>query len=256
MAEKNKPVPLFSKEKKFTASVGGSVLFGELEECDATSLVELDRVFVSGMLDFLRNLAEEDYTTAIIVGGGAVARVRVDDARSFGGEHDVDDRQLDYIGIGVSETNSAALLAVLLRNGIPAERLSKSKLKNKEDKLEPGKIYIRGGTEPGLSTDYVAVEAAIKTGAKVVVNISNTPGLFALTPAGELDRSQLIKQLPLTEYLEKFAVEHRPGVNTPFDLKAAQLAQENGITLILVSKDLANLEKLKAGQDFIGTVLN
>lgn len=256
MAENKKHISLFTEEKKFVASVGGSVLFGEIDECEAESLVEFDQVFVSGMIDFLRHLAEEDYTTAIIVGGGGIARARVDDARKFGGDNDTEDKQLDYIGIGVSETNATALLSILLRNGVPAERLRKKKLNKKKSIFESGKIYLRGGTEPGHTADYVAVQAAIKTGSKVVVNVSNTPGLFALTADGELDRNNLIEELTLAEYIENFAVEHKPGVNTPFDLSAAQLAKENGITVILVSKDLANLEKLKAGEDFVGTILN
>lgn len=241
----------FLEEKKFVTSLGGSVLFGEFKDCEANSLIEFDEVFVPAIIEFLNSLAQQEFSTAVIVGGGGVARARMEDIRKFGGDHDGSDIQLDFIGIEVSDVNATSLLSVLLRHGMPG-----AKLKRKQKEFKPGQIYVRGGTEPGRTTDFVAVETAIKMGSSVVVNISNTPGLHPVLEDGELDKSKIIEKLPLQEYLDNFSVEHKPGVNTPFDSKAAQLALDNGITVILVGSDLENIKKLQAGEEFSGTVLN
>ena len=80
--------------------------------------------------------------------------------------------------------------------------------------------------------------------------------MYPLAEDGSLDSSKIIGEMSLADYLEKFAVEHRPGVNTPFDAKAAELAMENNITVILVGNDVENLKKLVVGEDFVGTILN
>jgi|GEM_PF-3596803 uridylate kinase len=247
----NKRVLPFNEEKKFVASLGGSVLFGELKSCETNSLVEFDEVFVGAMIEFLRSLSEEEYSTAIVVGGGGVARARQEDIEKLAGDSDELRVQLDHIGIGVSETNAASLLTVLLTNGIPAARL-----KRDQEDFESSKVYVRGGTEPGHTTDFVAVQAAVGMGASIVVNISNTPGLHPFLEDGSLDKSQIIDKLSLSEYIEKFAVEHDSGVNTPFDVKGARLAMEHGIIVVLVGNDPENIKRLQAGEDFIGTVLN
>ncbi|NCN45246.1 MAG: hypothetical protein COU63_04670 [Candidatus Pacebacteria bacterium CG10_big_fil_rev_8_21_14_0_10_36_11] len=270
-------IGVFTETKKFIASLGGSVIFEKSQENltkqsnflvfkvleffkalnfrsskekETPNFLRLDHAFVGGLIELFRSLNEQDFISAVVVGGGTLARLRIEDAQSFG-EGNGDNKQLDYVGIAVSETNAVELLAILLRQNIAAKRL----LQEKEE-LIPGNVYLRGGIEPGHTTDFVAVTKAVESGASVVVNISNTPGLYPLAEDGSLDSSKIIGEMSLADYLEKFAVEHRPGVNTPFDAKAAELAMENNITVILVGNDVENLKKLVVGEDFVGTILN
>ena len=255
-------VETLSNENKIVASVGGSVLFEKY--CLSRSLkdislllrgkdinpVKYDSVLVYGLIGICNELIEDKKSTFLIVGGGNIARWRIEDARSYGNPKS--DEQLDLVGKDTSETNASELLAIFERMGVKASWNSRHKWGIRR----AVGVYIRGGTEPCQTTDMVSMQVAVAEGAKFVVNVSNTPGVHPVSKNGGLKTSDIIESMSYDDYLSMFDLGHRPGKNSPFETQAAKLAKENGITTILVGNDLENLNKLIHGEEFVGTVLS
>ena len=50
--------------------------------------------------------------------------------------------------------------------------------------------------------------------------------------------------------------EWKPGANSPFDPMACKLAEESGISVVVMNgKNLDNLEKCFRGEKFTGTII-
>ena len=119
--------------------------------------------------------------------------------------------------------------------------------------LQKGTIYLCHGTEPGHNTDYVAVQAALEAGQKVLLNISNRPGLFRVT--GEIMTEEVISEISWHEYL-RIAPSHYAGIQHPFPKEAAELAMGNSMTVVLLGSDIQNLRRYINGEEFVGTILH
>jgi len=235
-------------------SVGGSILFGHLEGKkpyqEGFNPVQFDQKFVGGLIHILQEQIERGNGVVIITGGGLVARMRIEDAKSYG-ETDEQD-QLDHVGLSESNANAAHLLAILQRTGFQGEWYRRAMW----GEASPGKVWVRGGTEPGHTTDYVAVEAAIAEGANLVVNIGSKNGLHPKDKNGDLNGGEVITYISMKDYLEMFdGTEHSPGLNMPFEPKAAKLAADQGISIVLIGGDEDNLRSFLAGGEYVGTFI-
>jgi uridylate kinase len=211
--------------------------------------IRFNRAFIGGVVEISRQLVESRCGVVMVVGGGKIARLRIGDAKSYG-DPSIDE-QLDHVGLSASNTNAAELLAILQREGIGGYWYSREKW----GEMEPGSVWVRGGTEPGHTTDYVTVQAALAEGIDHVINIGNTPGLHPLDDQG-FDQSRVIEGITATKFLDMFnSTEHESGMSRPFEPKAAEMAATYGITVILVGGDKENLQRLMNGEDFTGTVM-
>jgi uridylate kinase len=218
-------------------SIGGSVLFSKEHP-------ELNRDFFGNLIVFLHDQISAERSVVMIVGGGILARIRQEDAKFFGV---TDKSELDQIGLGVTVNNANYISDILISNGMPVE------IYNFTSELKPG-VYPRGGKDPGHTSDYVAVQAAVKTGCCVVFNVSTNPGIFAFTENG-FDSTRLLSEITYDEYLPHIP-EHIPGENYPFDRNSTLLAQAHDLTVVLVGPDLDNLKKCLNGEEFVGTVMH
>lgn len=222
-----------------TASIGGSVFRPDRINVD----------FTHDLLAFLQEQTKNDRTILAVIGGGGVARNAIDDARALGVTHQP---SLDRIGILVTQEN-----ALLLAKIIEAEADSiQVHLYEFGDILRKGVIYLRGGTRPGHTTDYVAVQAATEAKQCVLLNISSPKGLYGRKEDNTLDPNQIIEHISWDEYLAMFPDDHTPGINIPFDREAAKLAKANNIMVVLMGPNFDNINHFLRGEEFIGTIVH
>jgi len=222
-----------------TASIGGAVF-------------RPDRInvgFTHNLLAFLREQTQQNKTILAVIGGGGVARNAIEDARALGVTHQP---SLDRIGILVTQENALLLTKIIEAevNNMPVH------LYEFGDILRKGDIYLRGGTQPGHTTDKVAVQIATEANQCILLNISSTKGLYKRNESGRLDPNQIIEHISWDEYLTLFPGDHAPGINIPFDQEAAKLAQANNMMVILMGPDFDNMRHLLAGEEFMGTVIH
>lgn len=222
---------------KLPISIGGGLVFPE-------GLQGLNRDFFKPFADFVREQLSSGKTIISIIGGGGRTRALQADAGFLG---ITDNQDLDEIGIRVTRQNAANVLTFLEKLKINAQEY------NFDPDLKPGVIYIRGGTEPGRTTDYAAVQAAAAVGSCVVFNIGAQPGIFEFTEDG-FNPDRLLSHISFEEYL-RHAQCHHPGINIPFSREAAELARDQDITVVMLGPDMDNFRKCLAGEEFSGTII-
>lgn len=221
-----------------TASIGGSVFRPDRINVD----------FTHDLLTFLEEQTKDGKTILAVIGGGGVARNAIEDARALGVTHKP---SLDRIGILVTRENALILAKIIEAEtqNVPVH------LYEFGDLTRNGIVYLRGGTQPGHTTDYVAVQLASETNQCILLNISSTKGLYEKNEDGTLDPERVIEHISWDEYLAMFPGDHAPGINIPFDREAAKLAQVHSIMVILVGPDFDNINHLLRGDGFTGTII-
>jgi uridylate kinase len=114
---------------------------------------------------------------------------------------------------------------------------------------------VAAGWKPGWSTDYCAVTLAQDYGIPTVINLTNIDQVYDKDPNKYPDAKPM-KHMGWQQYCEMAGDKWIPGMNLPFDPIASRLAQDLGTTVKIVNgKNLANLEKALATNDFLGTVI-
>ncbi|OGG04164.1 hypothetical protein A2Z33_03335 [Candidatus Gottesmanbacteria bacterium RBG_16_52_11] len=212
---------------------------------DKVDPVHFNCDFIDSFVAFCKRHIK-DKSIVAVVGGGHLARVRIDDMRCTGVKNET---RLDQAGIQVTWFNANQLKTIIDENGIPARSYEFGK------PVFAGVVYTRGGDKPGVTTDKVAVDVAIELKAGTVINIASVPGLYPVNPSGGLDTAKIIPELTFSEYLAMFPGAHKAGENIPFDRTAAETADKNGITVILIGENFENIENCLSGKAFIGTVI-
>lgn len=221
-----------------TASIGGSVFRPDRINVD----------FTHDLLAFLEEQTNDGKTILAVIGGGGVARNAIEDARALGVTHKP---SLDRIGILVTRENALILAKIIEAEtqNVPVH------LYEFGDLTRTGIVYLRGGTQPGHTTDYVAVQLASEANQCILLNISSTKGLYGKREDGTLDPELVIEHISWDNYLAMFPGDHAPGINIPFDREAAKLAQTHNIMVILVGPDFDNINNLLQGKEFTGTII-
>jgi len=207
------------------------------------SLICPEGVDVDFLREFKKIIDACDEQFYISCGGGKFCRKYQAAAKELNPEISSD--ALDWIGIKTVYVNSELVKNIF--SDVHPEVLTPPK-KVKE------KICILGAEEPGHSTDYNAVLAAIEVGADEVINFTNVDYVYDKDP--KEPGAKKIEQMSWEDYIATFGSEWKPGLNAPFDPKAAALASSNGIKVaILNGKNLENVTQLLEGKSFKGTLL-
>jgi len=225
--------------KTVAASVGGSALFEE------DNPIRLNCETVARLRMFCQELLDQGRSVILVIGGGELARIRQADAENCGVK---DQEKLDKIGIHITRANAGLISDILVENAVPVRPLTLI------GSYDQGVVYIGGGTEPGHTSDYPAVQAAHEAGASVLLNIGARPGLHPVTPEG-FNSEEIIKELTLREYRQLFPGSHKSGENIPFDREGTDLAIQYGMIVVLLGPDFDNIRKCTAGEEFVGTIL-
>jgi uridylate kinase len=190
----------------------------------------------------------------VVVGGGQPARRAIEAARANG----VPEADLDRIGIMATRLNAQALACVLRKAGananleIPVTVAQALRLGTQHD------IVVMGGTVPGHSTDYVAVELAVEGKCLRLVNATNVAGVYTKDPNKHRD-AQMKAKLTFEELLaiipdRDWSTAGAAGV---LDGPSTVLVSTKGMTTCVVDgRDLENLGRAVRGEAFKGTTVS
>lgn len=216
-------------------SLGGSILVPD--EIDTAFLQKFKKL----VLRHCRN-----YMFVIITGGGRTAR-RYIKAASVVSNVTQDDE--DWLGIHATRLN-AHLLRTIFR-----EKAYYRTIKNPTEKITTKKpIIIAAGWKPGCSTDYDAVLLAKNIGVHTVINMTSVDWLYNKDPSRHRNAKK-IKYIGWNGFKKIVGSKWTPGMNTPFDPIATRLAAKSKMRLLLLGKNLKNLERFLQGKTFKGSVV-
>lgn len=222
--------------EKIVLSLGGSIAVPDKAD---TRYLKKFRDVVSEFLD--------KYQFYIIVGGGALARQYQATARELGVS---DIETLDFVGIQATKLNAELVRASF-------GEMAEPRIINADEALPETEksVILGGGISPGWSTDYVAVLLAEKLGLKTMVNLTNMDYVFNKNPK-EFPDAVAMPKLTWTDMWKIVGTEWTPGANIPFDQRATEKAEKTGMTVIMLNgKNIENLRKFLAGEDFVGSII-
>lgn len=228
------------KSKPIIISLGGSLVIPN---------GGMDTKFLSDFNHFIREKITEGFRFFIVVGGGATARHYIEEAKQVVGN--ITDWDLDYLGIHATRLN-AHLLRTIFQD-VAHPRIIANYEKKINNLRQP--MVVAAGWKPGFSTDYCAVTLGRDYDAKVVINMSNITTVYDKDPKKFPDAKPLHK-INWDEFTKLVGNIWSPGSNLPFDPVATRFAKELGISVYVIGKDLANLDNILEGLDFVGTVIS
>jgi len=218
-------------------SLGGSVLYSDGKFDDAKAKV-LCGIF---------GKAAKKSSLVLVVGGGALAQKRVEQARTKGAS----EFHSDTIAIQATREN-ARRVARLLKNGVFIKNFNQAPLL-----LKKGKIPVSGGMMPGITTDSVSVLFAEMLGARLVVNVSKAAGVYDSNPSKNPKAKKFarLSHDALVGLAMRFD-SRKARENFVFDVVACKLAARSKISLSFVSSNPVELEKALEGRKFSGTIVS
>lgn len=208
--------------EKIIISLGGSLIVPE----------EIDTKFLSDFKQVITAEIEKSKKFFIITGGGKICRKYQNAAKLIS---DPSPDELDVLGIKALNLN-AELVRVLFKGN--------------------DNVSIYGAEKPGSSTDLGAVILAKENGSKKVMNLSNTDYVYDSDPKIN-PNAKKIEKISWKDYRDLIPKEWDPGLNSPFDPVASELAEKEGIEVaILNGKNILNLQKCLNDEEFEGTVIS
>ncbi len=228
-----------SSEKNWIViSLGGSILCPD----------RVDIEYIKSFVAMVKEKVSQGLSFAIITGGGKIARDYRDALLASGIS---DTYILDLMGIDATRYN-----AELIRYSFGDLAESKIFLDPTNLTLSGKNILVGGGWKPGHSSDGSAVALAKTLGAKKLVNLSNIDYVYTADPRKD-PNAQKIEKIGWAEFRKLLPEGWNPGISAPFDPIAAQMAQEEGLEVVVMNgKNLENLENYIDGKEFVGTVIN
>jgi len=222
---------------KIVFSIGGSILAPD----------NIDKNFVKKLALLLTDLSEKN-KLAVVIGGGAPARKKINNTRKSGKS----EAYCDYIGILATRNNAKALIKALGK---------KANNKILETIVDAGnsfgkKILVMGGTEPGHSTDAVAALLAEWVKTDLLINATNVDGVYNKDPKKNKD-AKLIKKINIKKLFGLVLKESMgAGKYALIDLITIKVIQRSNIrTIILNGHDLENIKMAISGKKFRGTIV-
>ena len=223
---------------RYIISLGGSVICPSL----------INRGFLKRFRRFILKRVKKGERFLIIVGGGRIARYYQITARKEGVKNSKD---LDWLGIYTTWLNAYFLKSLFKRYS--QKELIVDPLNDKLDLRK--RIIVGGGWKPGWSTDYVCVLLAKRLKVKMIINLSDITFIYNKDPK-QFKSAKPFKRLSWSAY-KKIAVKlWKPGLNSPFDSKATNLAQKLNLRVVfLKGDDLKNFKLFLDGNNFKGTVI-
>ncbi len=210
---------------KVALSLGGSLLTGKSKD----DYVKLDPAKYKEYAEVIRRLHNDGHELMVVCGGGKPARYFIDIAKTYGASTDV----LDYLGIKSSHINALLFMAAL---GDIAEQPKVYETPSLGfEERQKGKVWIGGGHQPGVSTDYRAVQFAEAMDADLIINATDIDGVYDKNPKVHGDARKL-SELSFDQ-LESIIVENTnqtPGEYGLFDLEAVKLGKKLGKPVVII----------------------
>ncbi|MCL2007853.1 MAG: UMP kinase [Treponema sp.] len=222
-------------------SLGGSIVAPEGVDEDFL------KKFTALIGDFLSR--DDKQRFILVVGGGGPARSYQNAYRNISSAPI--DEQADWIGIMATRLNAQLVKAVM------GEWCTQD-LVIDPTRVEPlmGRVLVAAGWKPGFSSDYDAVLLAERFQAGMVINLSNIEKVYTDDPKKNPD-AKPIDSISWVDFCAMVGDEWVPGKNVPFDPIASKHASKMGLKVICAAgRDLENLKKILAGEEFTGTTIS
>jgi len=216
--------------KKVVFSIGGSIVIPE----------ELDVEFLKKFSALIKKYKSK-INFSIVVGGGKTARMFQKKRVELG----MDEYTAHEIGTKATQLN-ALFVARLVNGKFSTEHPEKiGKLKG---------LHVSGGYEIGWTTDTDAAYVAKGMKADYLVNLTDVKGMYTKDPRKYKD-AEFMPELNWNEFFKIMGHKIVPGGHYVFDPIAGKVCQKNKIKVVIVSKNLKNLENFLKGTRFIGSVI-
>ncbi len=227
------------KREYVVVSVGGSLIVPD----------GIDVSFLKNLRELVNRKVKEGYGFYIIAGGGKLARRYQDAAKDVRGNLTSEDA--DWMGIHATRLNAHLLRTLFLEDA--QDRIVKNPTRSVNTKYP---VIIGAGWKPGNSTDYCAVMAAKKLGAKKLVNLSNIDYVYTADPRTNPDAVK-IERSTWADFRKLIPKDWDPGLSSPFDPVAAKEAEAMKLEVAVINgAKLEELENYIAGKPFVGTVIS
>lgn len=225
------------EEEKIVISLGGSLIVPE----------EINVSFLKNFRELILSHVKRGKKFLITTGGGKTCRKYQEASRLLAEPSDDD---LDWIGIASLRLN-AELLRVIFGKDAHYEVVSDlSKDLSFEKPVVVGSAY-----KPGQSSDWNAVLGAKTIGAKKIINLSNTDYIYDSDPKKN-PNAKKIEKISWADYRKLIPKEWKPGMNSPFDPVASELAEKEGISVVALNgRPIDNLANCLDGKEFKGSVI-
>lgn len=230
----------FANEKVIIISVGGSLIVPNGGP---------DSIFLRKLNDFVRKHVKGGKRFFLVIGGGKTTRHYQDAGQDVHGQITKED--LDWLGIHATRLNAHLVRTILIDIANP--RI----IENYDHKLTNWQesVVIGSGWKPGWSTDFCAVTLAKDYGAKIIINLSNIDWVYDKDPK-KYKNAKKIKQIAWGDFERLVGDKWTPGLSSPFDPVATQLAKKLNLTVVVTNgKDFDNVDKILIGKKFKGTVI-
>ena len=223
-------------------ALGGSLLRPEIEE---------RHTWLEGLVSIIRDRVSMNDRIGIVVGGGAPAREGIELARALIS----DESHLDKIGIAATRLNATIVREALSDNGIPVSGTIPKSIDEAVLLLEKRQVVVMGGTNPGHTTDAVAIRFAISSNADRCIIATNVPKVFDEDPKkNPTARSHdFLTHRQLLEIVGT-SVHSKAGDSQVVDPIGAQEAHDCEMPLnILDGRKIELIKEAIIGGDFKGT---
>ena len=150
-------------------AIGGSLLRPEVEE---------KHVWLNDLIMIIRERVAAGDRLGLVIGGGAPAREGISLAKPLID----DDYHLDKIGIAATRLNATIIREAFTEAGISVSGIIPTSVNEAIQLLEERPVVVMGGTEPGHTTDAVAIRLAIAVNASKCIIATNVGKVFNQDP--------------------------------------------------------------------------
>lgn len=182
----------------------------------------------------------------VITGGGKIARLYINLARSLGS----DEATLDIMGIEVSRLNARLLIVAL--NGLAYSQVP-TDLEKVAIAVESGKIVVVGGLHPGQSTNATSALIAEKIKASKFLNATDVDGIYNSDPNTNKN-SKLFKEVTIEQCMKILqSGSSMAGTYDLMDIVALKVIERSNISTRVLRSDVANIKNAINGKHWIGT---
>jgi len=228
--------------KRYIVSLGGSLIVPN---------GGIDTMFLIKFEKYIRKKVAQGCHFFIVTGAGVTGRHYIDAATKVC-DHTLTDDDRDWLGIHATRLN-AHLVRTIFRDIAYDIVIKEFSIVDKKAVEFP--VVIAAGWKPGWSSDYDGVILAQDYGVKELINLTNLDMVYNKDPRKYKD-AKPIEKMTWSELIKIVGKKFSPGMNTPFDPIASQLAQKIGLKVIICNgHNLENLENVLEGKKFIGTII-
>lgn len=229
-----------AKKERIIISLGGSLLVPE----------SINIEFAGNFKKFIIAHIKKGYSFILVTGGGKTARKYIDAAAAVTKITD-DDR--DWLGIHATRMNAHMVRTIFREYAHPRINTNPHDLEDFYSAPEP--VLVAAGWRPGHSTDFNAVLLGKYLNTKRIINLSNIERVYDKDPHQHAN-AKPFDQMTWKAFRKIVGNKWNPGMNTPFDPIASQMAEKEGMEVaVLNGGDLKNVAEYIAGKKFIGTVI-